>query len=275
MDLYFQGLACFNKGPAPENLARARGFLERAVALDPNNIDALVQIALVDVVSGAALFSADRTARLASAEAAAAKVLSLAPDHAVAHMCIGMVQNFTNRAAQGLDECELALTLDRNLAGAHGHIGFAKIALGHDEETEAHIQQAPASLLGIQLPMSGRFLPAWPSSISEEMRRRSHGCGAASISTEIMPPGNSILRPLWRSAANWTRQEPLRGGRWRSVRPSPSAVSAPAHRARIRSISQDANARSRACARLVCRKDDDCGNFPPERNDEASTDATM
>jgi class 3 adenylate cyclase/TolB-like protein len=142
LDLYFQGLACFNKGPAPENLGRARGFLERAVALDPNNIDALVWIALVDVVSGAALISADRTARLASAEAAAAKVLSLAPDHAVAHMCIGMVQNFTNRAAQGLDECELALTLDRNLAGAHGHIGFAKIALGHDEETEAHIQQA-------------------------------------------------------------------------------------------------------------------------------------
>ena len=26
MDLYFQGLARFNKGPAPENLARARGF---------------------------------------------------------------------------------------------------------------------------------------------------------------------------------------------------------------------------------------------------------
>ena len=99
-------------------------------------------IALVDVVSGAALMSADRTARLASAEAAATKALSLAPDHAAAHMCMGMVQNFTNRAAQGIDECELALALDRNLAGAHGHIGFAKIALGHPEETEAHIQQA-------------------------------------------------------------------------------------------------------------------------------------
>ena len=142
MDLYFQGLAWFNKGPLSENLARARGFFERAVALGPDNIDALTLIALVDVVSGAGLISADRTARLASAEAAAAKALSLAPDHAAAHMCMGMVQNFTNRAAQGLDECELALALDRNLAGAHGHIGFAKIALGHPEDTEVHIQQA-------------------------------------------------------------------------------------------------------------------------------------
>ena len=34
-----------------ENLAQARGFFERAVALDPDNIDALVGIALVDVVA--------------------------------------------------------------------------------------------------------------------------------------------------------------------------------------------------------------------------------
>ena len=142
MDLLFQGMALFNKGPMPETLARARGFLERAVALDPSNIDALVWMALVDVVSGAALASADRTARLASAEAAAAKALSLAPDHAAAHTCMGMIQNFTNRAAQSIAECERAVALDRNIAAAHGHIGFAKIALGRCEETETHIQQA-------------------------------------------------------------------------------------------------------------------------------------
>ena len=142
MDLYFQGMAWFNKGPTPENLARARGFFDRALALDPGNIDALVWMAFVDFVSGAALASADRAARLASAEAAAAKALSLAPDHAAAHMCMGAVQNFTNRAAQGIAECERALALDRNIAAAHAHIGFAKIALGRGEETEAHIQEA-------------------------------------------------------------------------------------------------------------------------------------
>ena len=40
MDLIFQGKAWLNKGPAPENVARARGFFERAVALDPENVEA-------------------------------------------------------------------------------------------------------------------------------------------------------------------------------------------------------------------------------------------
>jgi TolB-like protein len=35
MDFYFQGLAWYNKGPASENLSRARGFFDRALALDP------------------------------------------------------------------------------------------------------------------------------------------------------------------------------------------------------------------------------------------------
>ena len=32
--------------------------------------------------------------------------------------------------------------LDRNLATAHAFIGYAKYALGHSEETEAHVQEA-------------------------------------------------------------------------------------------------------------------------------------
>ena len=84
----------------------------------------------------------DRAALLAAAEAALTKVLSLAPEHAVAHMLLGGVQIYTNRAAQGIAECERALALDRNLAIAHADIGVAKIFLGRGEETEAHINEA-------------------------------------------------------------------------------------------------------------------------------------
>jgi TolB-like protein len=42
MDLYFQGMACANKGLAPEHMTQASGFFERALASDPGNIDALV-----------------------------------------------------------------------------------------------------------------------------------------------------------------------------------------------------------------------------------------
>jgi TolB-like protein/class 3 adenylate cyclase len=142
MDLYFQGLAWFYKGPTSENLARARGFFERALALDPGNVDALVWIATADIVSGPALFSVDRAARLAAAEAAASKALSLAPDHAAGHWSMGAVKNFTNHTSEAIAEFERALVLDRNNAVAHGHIGLAKIFFGRAEETEAHIQEA-------------------------------------------------------------------------------------------------------------------------------------
>jgi TolB-like protein/class 3 adenylate cyclase len=142
MDLLFQGLAWVNRGSSAEYLSQARGFFERALALDPGNIEALVGMASVDVQSGAYFVTDDRATRLAAAEAALTKVLSLAPNHAMAHCLLGLVQIFTNRAVQGAAESERALALDRNLAAAHGQIGFAKYVLGRAAETESHIQEA-------------------------------------------------------------------------------------------------------------------------------------
>jgi tetratricopeptide (TPR) repeat protein len=80
-------------------------------------------------------------AAFAAAEAKLTKALSAVPDHAGGHMWLGFVE-FTKRAAQGIAECEHALALDRNLAGAHNLIGFGKIYIGHAEETEVHIGDA-------------------------------------------------------------------------------------------------------------------------------------
>jgi len=52
MELYFRGIACLHKGLTNEHLAQARGFLERALALDPGNIEALVGTAMVDLNRG-------------------------------------------------------------------------------------------------------------------------------------------------------------------------------------------------------------------------------
>jgi TolB-like protein/class 3 adenylate cyclase/Flp pilus assembly protein TadD len=142
MDLYFQGMASYNRGLKPEIAAQVRGFFERALALDPGNIEALWGIAAVDTMSAGAFMTDDRSARLASAEAALTKVLSLAPNHAMAHYTLGLVQTFTNRAAQGVAECARALALDQNFALAHGLIGFAKYVTGRGDETEAHVREA-------------------------------------------------------------------------------------------------------------------------------------
>jgi TolB-like protein/class 3 adenylate cyclase/Flp pilus assembly protein TadD len=142
MDLYFRGMTCWYKGLTPEYMAQARDFFERALALDPGNIEALVGTARVDISIGAGHMTDDRGARFAAAEAALTKVLSLAPEHPVAHYLLGGVHIQTNRAARAIAECERALALDRNLAAAHARIGAAKFFLGRAEETESHVNEA-------------------------------------------------------------------------------------------------------------------------------------
>ena len=142
MDLYFQGRAWANKGSTPEYMMHARRFFERALVLDPENIEALVSIGAVDAASAASHMVDDRGARFAAAEAILIKALSIAPQHARAHLWLGNVKIITNLAAQGISECERALALDRNLAEAHTFIGIAKVLLGRSAETEAHVQDA-------------------------------------------------------------------------------------------------------------------------------------
>jgi TolB-like protein/class 3 adenylate cyclase len=142
MDLYFQGLAWLNKGETPDQVAQAGGFFDRALAADPDNVDALVGSARADQLEGALSFATDPMAAFERAEAKLSKALSLIADHPHAHFYLGLVDIFTKRAAAGISKCEHALELDRNLASAHADIGLGKIFIGRPDETEAHIAEA-------------------------------------------------------------------------------------------------------------------------------------
>jgi TolB-like protein/class 3 adenylate cyclase/tetratricopeptide (TPR) repeat protein len=142
LDLVFQGKASLDKGLTPDYVAQARGFFQQALALDPQNVEAMVGLAGVDVALGAALMTDDPSARFAAAEKTLTKVLSLAPNNALAHAFLGIVQMCTKRVVQGIAECQQSLALERNSAFAHALIGFAKYLLGQGEETEAHINEA-------------------------------------------------------------------------------------------------------------------------------------
>lgn len=142
LDLVFQGFAAVYQGPTPEHLTRARGFFERALAIDARSVGALVGIASVDATMGAYMLTDDRSARLSAAETNAIRALSLDPHRALAHRVLGTVYNMTNRSDRGIAECEQALALDRNLADAHAVIGMAKYYLGRAAETEGHILEA-------------------------------------------------------------------------------------------------------------------------------------
>jgi TolB-like protein len=142
MDHYFLGLALFNKGTTVELLDKARSHFDRALDLDPDNVDALVWRARVEVAFVASWLSEERQGRLRSAEADLGKALKLRPDNAIAHAVLGMVRNYSNRAVLGIAECERALAIDRNLAAAHAWIGHAKYLTGHNDETEGHVLEA-------------------------------------------------------------------------------------------------------------------------------------
>jgi TolB-like protein/class 3 adenylate cyclase len=143
VDLYLLGNQWFNKG-GRASVERARDYFERAVALDPTNVDALVGAARADVVIGGGIFAdAERDEqRLAAAEQLLIKGISIAPRNYWAHLWLGFIQILTNRASRGIAELERALTLNRNLGAAHAWMGLAKIAMGRAEETEAHINEA-------------------------------------------------------------------------------------------------------------------------------------
>jgi TolB-like protein len=142
MELYFRGKALLSKAGTPEYVAQARRIFGQALALDPQNIEAMVWMAAADWIGITAFMSDDRITLLAAAEATLARVLSVAPNHAYAHLIVGGLFISTNRAARGIAECERALALDRNLAEAHAQIGLAKYVTGRGAETEAHINEA-------------------------------------------------------------------------------------------------------------------------------------
>jgi tetratricopeptide (TPR) repeat protein len=142
MDLYFQGMAWYNKGRNPEDVERARGFFERASALDPDNLDAALAKANADVQLAVGYRVDDRAERLSSVEATLNRVLSQSPNNAWAHYLMGRVLVQTNRPAQSIAESERALALNPNLAEAQALVGLAKLVEGHPEETESHEREA-------------------------------------------------------------------------------------------------------------------------------------
>ena len=126
-----------------------RGALPQLIAHE-------IAVALFDHI---AEMNADAVARVAAAEAATTKVLSLAPNHAFAHFVLGSAYICTNRGALGIAECERALALDRSLAAAHAIIGHGKNTVGRAEETEGHIVEA--------LRLSPRDIMAYHSGIGD------------------------------------------------------------------------------------------------------------
>ncbi|WP_166296914.1 winged helix-turn-helix domain-containing tetratricopeptide repeat protein [Bradyrhizobium sp. 2S1] len=141
-DLIIQGMASLCEGLPPQSSALARGFFERALALDNRYTVALIGLANIDVNTCFFLLADDPAATLSRAEANIIKALSFVPNNAHAHFVLGNIYALTNRVDQGIAAYEKAMELDHSMTSALGCIGFAKCFIGRAAEAEGHILEA-------------------------------------------------------------------------------------------------------------------------------------
>lgn len=80
LDLYLQGMAWLDKGPRPDNVAKSRSFFARALAIEPENVDALIGSAGGDFWEAINSSPHEKMSHFASAEASLLKALAAAPD---------------------------------------------------------------------------------------------------------------------------------------------------------------------------------------------------
>jgi tetratricopeptide (TPR) repeat protein len=217
------------------------------LAIDPRSVEAMVGMAGVDVAMGITALTDDRAARYSAAETNAIKAVSLAPDHARAHVVLGWVYVHTNRAAQGIAECEQALALDRNLAGAHGIIGLAKHLMGRAAETEGHVREA------FRLSPRDIFSSNWMRIVGwSKLQLGADAEAVGWLRRSIEANRNNPLTHFYLAGAlallgRWTRQGPPRRRGWRSIRTSLSASGATPKQATIRRSLLRGSGSLRAC----------------------------
>ena len=91
------------KGASADTVAKAGALFQKALDLDPANIDALTGLAMVNFNVAAWGGTDDSAAYFATAEATASRALSLAPDNAFTHVILGLVLGFTKDGRMRLD----------------------------------------------------------------------------------------------------------------------------------------------------------------------------
>ena len=208
-DLVFQGRAWFNKGLIPDYMAQARRFFEEAITLDPQNVEAMVGLARVDAMTGAAIMTDHWSARFSSAETTLTKALLLAPNHALAHFLLGIVQDIYE--THGTGHRSNASTHLRWIAiwpALMPSSGPQRFFLVEAQRPKLTSTRHSAFLLATPSLIDGWHLWVLPRRSSMPMPKLSSGCAGASTRTETLPSRILNSRVRWRGWGSWTRHGP-------------------------------------------------------------------
>jgi adenylate cyclase len=140
MDYTLRGRAVLHKPLTRDNRAEAIDLFERALALDPQSVEA--QSRLASVLVNGRQWSDSAAADLARAEGLVDLGLAASPRYAFAHAIKARVLTAQKRWQEAITEFETALVLDRNLVGALAGLGFCKLYAGSIDEVIPLQEQA-------------------------------------------------------------------------------------------------------------------------------------
>lgn len=142
--LFVQGRRHFWRS-TPEDVRAAEGFLEQALALEPQDVSALSILAhckLFDLWSGT---SKDPGGELAEAHRIALSAVSAGGADAFAHFTLGVVLSMMNRMPEAKAEQRRALELNPYLAAASGEMGRLMAFEGESGDAVAYSERAIAA----------------------------------------------------------------------------------------------------------------------------------
>jgi len=142
LDYILRGRAELEKPRSPDTYARAIGFFEHALALDPSSVEAQSRLAFA--LTARVLDEMADTGALdsARAEALVRRALAASPRSLIAHIAKGMVLRAQHRNQEAIREYETAISFDHNWASGYAQLASCKFNIGSIDETIPLVEKA-------------------------------------------------------------------------------------------------------------------------------------
>ena len=274
VDLSMRGWAERYRGATSKtNEDAAVGLFERALAIDPHLVRAMVGLAsaLIDRVTW--LHSDDPKGDIARAEDWAERAVAAEPDNSDAHMAKARVFYAKRQWPQAIAEAEAAIADNPNNATAHAVHSYWKLYLGRSEDGFSGLETA------FRLSPRDPGVPIWQFEVcvlhiflahgnrrSNGARRRARARLRIPTCWSCSPPPTPGLATTRRPRRPWRNcRKPIPASPCRHMRACISATTRPS--------TPNARASSRACASQGCRRARSRRMRPPQRRrtDEGSS----
>jgi adenylate cyclase len=141
-DLVLRARAERNRGLTREHNTETLRLFSEALRLDPKHVPALSGKALSLGTKVTSLWTEDRVADIAEAEALALRALALDAQNPECHFVLGFVRRLQFRFDEAAAEYEAALRENTNFAGAETELGWVKSFSGRAAKALPHFERA-------------------------------------------------------------------------------------------------------------------------------------